>query len=296
VNLYLLEGVLLGGVGLAGGLLLGQSIAQVMSRTRSFLDAGILSGGGQGVAIVLTPTALAYGLVGVALTLAALLLPAALASRHSIVTMRWEQARSSLAPAWQRYYLDLAMLLPPAYGWYQMARQGTVALGAGSGDPFSNPLLFLVPVLFCFSLALLFMRLFPLLIRLLAWLAAQLPGTTLLLTLRQLARSTTQYLGPLLLLSLTISLATFTASMALTLDEHLADQVYYQVGADLSLAELGESTEETAQATLPGQTVTTTTTTVFCDKRWAVKRCHSHADSIVLAFVLQGPVSSRPVP
>ena len=61
-------------------------------------------------------------------------------------------------------------------------------------------------------------------------------------------------MGPLLLLSLTVSLATFTASMAVTLDDHLWDQVYYQVGADLNLAELGESTQEGEQLTLPGQT------------------------------------------
>ena len=262
VNLYLFEGLLLGGVGLGGGLLLGRLIAQVMSRTRTFLDLGILSGSSsEPVAIVLTSTALLYGLVGVALTLVAFLLPAFLASRHSIVTLRWEQARSSLAPVWQHYYLDILLLIPPFYGWYQMSRQGTMALASSSSDPFSNPLLFLVPVLFCFSLALLFMRVFPLLIRLLAWVFARLPGTTILLTLRQLARATTQYLGPLLLLSLTVSLATFTASMALTLDKHLTDQVYYEVGADLNLAELGESTEETEEATLPGQTVTSTTTT-----------------------------------
>jgi putative ABC transport system permease protein len=75
----------------------------------------------------------------------------------------------------------------------------------------------------------------------------------LLLTLRQLARSAGQYTGPLLLLSLTLSLATFTASMAVTLDGHLGDQVYYQVGADLNLAEMGESTEEPEQRGLIGQ-------------------------------------------
>lgn len=103
------------------------------------------------------------------------------------------------------------------------------------------------------------MRLFPLLTRSLSWLAAQLPGVTLLLTLRQLARSTSQYIGPLVLLSLTVSLATFTASMAVTLDDYLTDQVYYQVGADLNLAESGESTEEATQVTLPGQATTATT-------------------------------------
>jgi putative ABC transport system permease protein len=258
VNLYLLEGLLLGGLGLAGGLLLGRWMAQLMSRTRTFLDPAILtSSGGEPMAIVFTPTSLVYALVGVALTLVALLIPALLVAQHSIVTLRWEQARSLLAPVWQRYFLDLILLVPPFYGWYQLARQGTITLGSGSNDPFSNPLLFLVPVLFCFSLGLLFLRFFPLLMKLLARLAAWLPGTTLLLTLRQLARSTTQYAGPLLLLTLTVSLATFTASMAVTLDSHLWDQVYYQVGADLNLAELGESTEETETVTLPGQETTT---------------------------------------
>ena len=269
LNLYLLEGLLFGGLGLAGGMLLGRFIAQLMSRTRTFLDPGTLTGNGsQPVAIIFTPTSFGYALVGVALTLVAFLIPAFLASKHSIVTLRWEQARSLLAPLWQRYFLDLLLLMLPFYGWYQLARQGTIALGAGGSDPFSNPLLFLVPVLFCFSLALFFMRFFPLLIRLLAWLAAWLPGTTLLLTLRQLARSTAQYVGPLLLLSLTVSLATFTASMAVTLDEHLADQVYYQVGTDLYLAELGESTEETTQVTLPGQSTTTTTTDTSTEPQW----------------------------
>jgi putative ABC transport system permease protein len=258
VNLYLLEGLLLGGLGLAGGLLLGQWMAQLMSRTRTFLDPGVLAGGGAvPFAVVLTPTAVVYGLVGVALTLAALLVPALIVAGHSIVTLRWEQARSLLAPVWQRYFLDVILLVPPLYGWYQLAKQGTISLGSGGSDPFSNPLLFLVPVLFCFSLGLLFLRFFPLLMRLLAALAAWLPGTTLLLMLRQLARSSTQYAGPLLLLSLTVSLATFTASMAVTLDGHLWDQVYYEVGADMNLAELGESTEETQTVTLPGQETTT---------------------------------------
>ncbi len=261
VNLYLLEGLLLGGLGLAGGLMLGRRMAQLMSRTHTFLDPTILaSNGGQSMTIVFTPTSLAYALVGVGLTLVALLIPALLVAQHSIVTLRWEQARSLLPPVWQRYFLDLILLVPPFYGWYQLAKQGTITLGAGGNDPFSNPLLFLVPVLFCFSLGLLFLRFFPLLMNLLAGLAVWLPGTMLLLTLRQLARSTTQYAGPLLLLTLTVSLATFTASMAVTLDSHLWDQVYYQVGADMNLAELGESTEETETVTLPGQDTTTDTT------------------------------------
>jgi putative ABC transport system permease protein len=253
-GIYALQGLLVGGVGLAGGLTLGRWMAQLMSRARTFLDPVMLSGNSESLAIVFTPTAYAYALTGVALTLVALLIPVLNAARHSIVTLRWEQARSLLSPFWQRYFLDVLLLVLPLYGWYQLNKQGAIGLGAARQDPFANPLLFLTPVLFCFSLGLFLIRLFPLLMHALAWLASWLEGTTLLLTLRQLARAAAQYMGPLLLLSLTVSLATFSASMAVTLDDHLWDQVYYQIGADLNLAELGESTQEEEQLTLPGQT------------------------------------------
>jgi putative ABC transport system permease protein len=93
----------------------------------------------------------------------------------------------------------------------------------------------------------------------LAWVESLLPGTTPLLTLRQLARSAGQYTGPLLLLALTLSLAAFSASMAVTLDEHLVDRVYYQTGADLNLAEMGESTESAEQLGLSGQSAASST-------------------------------------
>jgi putative ABC transport system permease protein len=248
VTIYLLEGLLVGGLGLAAGLWLGLHIARLMGRTRTFLDPAILARNSTGeLTPLLSGTAIAYALIGLTLALLALLLPALRAAAHTIVTMRWQQARALLAPLWQRTFLDILLLIPPLYGWYQLEQQGTITLLGGSNDPFANPLLFLVPILFCFSLALLALRFFPLLMAGLAWLAEKLPATTLLLTLRQLARTTTQYTGPLLLLTLTLSLASFTASMAVTFDQHLTAQIYYQVGADLNLAELGQNTEQDNQ-------------------------------------------------
>lgn len=259
LSLYVLEGLLIGGLGLAGGLILGHWLAQMMGRTRTFLDPAILSGNGQDLAPVLSVTTWIYALLGVGVALLALLAPALLASRHTIVTLRWQQARSLERPFWQRYFLDIFLLIPPLYGWYQLDQQGALTLLGGGNDPFANPLLFLVPVLFCFALGLFLLRFFPVVLGLLARLAEFLPGTTLLLTLRQLARSAALYTGPLLLLTLTVSLAAFTASMAVTFDKHLTDQIYYQTGADLNLAELGENTEDgDNQQTLPGQTAAPT--------------------------------------
>jgi putative ABC transport system permease protein len=253
VGVYLLEGVLVCGAGLAGGLLLGRWLAELMGQTRTFLEMDLYSAP---PTIAFSQTALRYGLLGVGLALLALLAPALGASRYTIVTFKWERARALLRPAWQRYFLDLLLLAPLFYGWYILRQQGAITDLGSADDAFSNPLLFLVPALFCFSLALLFVRLFPRLMGVLAWLATRLSSTTLLLTLRQLARVSGQYTGPLLLLSLTLSLATFTASMAVTLDGHLNDQVYYQVGADLNLGELGESTATPEEPTLFGQPAT----------------------------------------
>jgi putative ABC transport system permease protein len=255
LTVYSLEGLLIGALGLVAGLLLGQWLASLMGRTQSFLVLAPAVADDASLVTVISRDAILYGLLAIGLALLALLLPALTASRHTIISLRWQQARELIRPVWQRYYLDLLLLIPPIYGWYQLDKQGAVAaLGTGE-DPFSNPLLFLVPILFCFGLGLFLMRLFPLVMGILARLAARLPFTMPLMTLRQLARSTALYAGPLLLLCLTVSLAFFTASMALTLNRHLRDRVYYQVGADLNLAELGENTEETDQQSgaVPGQ-------------------------------------------
>lgn len=262
MGIYLLEGVLLVGAGLACGLVLGRWLAMAMGQTRSFLSGDWLNWNADPLHVVLSPDAIRYGALGAVLALFALVLPSLAASGHTIVTYKWERARALVRPLWQRYYLDILLAIPPFYGWYLLKRQGSIAPGfalSSQSDPFGNPLLFIVPLLFCFSLALLFARFFPLVMSALAWLVKWLPGAPALLAMRQLARSANQYTGPLLLIGLTLSLATFTASMASTLDNHLTDQVYYQVGADLNLVETGESTEQPSEPSTPGVSASTTT-------------------------------------
>jgi putative ABC transport system permease protein len=82
---------------------------------------------------------------------------------------------------------------------------------------------------------------------LLSWLSARFNSLPILLALRNLARSSHAYAGLLLLLILTTSLGTFTASMTRTLDENLVARIFYRVGADVVL------TEGVGVATLEGQ-------------------------------------------
>jgi len=250
VALYLLEGLILGGLAMVVGPLLGQGVAHLMGMARSFLAFGPA----QQLLISLSQQSLRLALAAVVIALLSSIVPALGAARHTIVTYKQDLARSLEKPWWQRLYLDFMLLVVPLYGYYLLRDRGTISfLGrsvtASEGDPFRNPLLFLVPTLFVFSLALLFVRIFPLLMAILARVFEYLPMSAPLLALRQLSRAWGHYTGPLLLIILTMGLACFTASMARTLDVALHDQTYYDVGADLRLAELGEASEESADVT-----------------------------------------------
>ncbi|MGI6208884.1 MAG: FtsX-like permease family protein [Anaerolineae bacterium] len=248
--LYLVEGLMIGAVALVLGALIGQLVAMVMGNTKSFL----LWVWRPPLPVKMTQTAMKFGLAAVGLALLASLMPALSAAGYTIVTYKQEMARSLRRPTWQRYGLDIILLIPPVYGYYVLSQRGSISfLSLGTeGSPFSEPLLFLVPALFMFAVSLVFIRFFPYVMSFLAWLVQRLGSVPTVLAMRHLARSAGFYTGPLLLLILTLSLAAFTGSMAQTLDQHHTDSAYYRVGSDMKLVELGESTEKAGD---PGGTV-----------------------------------------
>ena len=243
VGIAALEGLLLGMIALIVGTPVGTMMARVIGRARSFLDFTLQANLRVGV----TVTTWCFGIASVGLALLAQLLPTIGAARHTIVTYKREQARTLQRPWWQRAWLDVLLFIPAAYGTFLLRQQGSIALPVAGqempGDPFQNPLLFLVPALGIFALTLFVLRLLPSVMGCIAWLSSRTSGVGVLLAARHLARTPGLYAAPVVLLVLTLSLSAFTASLAQTLDHHLYDQVYYQVGADVSLVEMGENVE-----------------------------------------------------
>jgi putative ABC transport system permease protein len=242
VGIYVLEGLIIGGLSIVLGSLMGERMAQLMGLTRSFL---VLENR-PFLPTTLAWSSLRFGMIALVASLLASVGPAINASRDTVVTYKQEQARSMRAPLWQRAFLDLLMLVPALYGYYSLDQRGTIGFletGGDTGSPFSNPYLFVVPMFLLFGLSLVCIRVFPWVMNLLAWMANAWRGVVPVLALRHLSRTARHYVGPMLLLILTLSLAVFTASMALTLDEHIVDRVYYDVGSDFRLVELGESTQ-----------------------------------------------------
>lgn len=233
--IFLLQGLGIGVIALLCGPYCGRLIAQAIGSTHYFLTFHA----GLPLDAVITAGSLRFALLALAAALLATVLPAVGAARLTIVAAKRESSRAQRRPFWRRTYLDLLLLAISGYGYYLLKTQGRIAFlrPGSSGDPFFNPLLFLTPVLFILAAALFCVRIFPQAIQLLSRLWRPLGGVALLLALYNLARTSRAYTNLLLLLILTTSLGTFTASMARTLDVNLEARTFYQVGADVALTE-----------------------------------------------------------
>lgn len=231
------EGVAVGLAALIVGLPLGVLMAQLILWTQSFLRWAPMPGPSAG----LLRASWWQGAVVVLLAVLAILIPAFGGSRRTIISYKQEQARSIRRPLWQRLFLDILLLVPALYGYQQLRLNGKIGVPGAVGaafspdDPFRNPLLMLAPSLLVFALALVSLRLIPRILVLLGRVIDLLPGVSTQLALRYLTRTTKAFSGPILLISLTLSLAAFTASMARTLDQHSEERARYSAGADLRL-------------------------------------------------------------
>jgi len=174
------------------------------------------------------------------LALLAILLPAAGAARHTIISYKAEVARANKPPFWQKYFLDFAFVAVAIYGYKLLKDNGSLIAIDQNGNAIQNPLLLLVPAVFMFALALVAMRVFPLVTELLSWLGNRFFPLSVLLGLRHISRSPSQYVRLVLLVTLTMALGVFSASMAQTLDQNITDHVMYQNGAEISFLERGD--------------------------------------------------------
>ncbi len=247
-GISLLEALILGVLSLALAVPVAMGCAVILGQTRSFLAFT----GGAWLSVAPTPAILPGGILVAMAAVIVTVLPIIGAARHTIITYRLDQARLMTRPLWQRAAFDLLLLLPAAYWTYLLHKQGIVDLpgiGASGTDPYGNPAMFLVPSLAMLALSLLFIRIVPLLMRVLTLLLSRLRGVSLLLALRQLERSPGLYVIPMFLLMLTLALASFTASIASTLDNDLVAQTRYGLGSDVLLKQTGEDQGAVTPAT-----------------------------------------------
>jgi len=237
----LFEGLIIGLFALLISLPTATALTRWIGHTRSFMDFSLTSD----LRVGISTQIIWIGLAAVLLMLVAMMIPAMGAARHTIVSYKREMGKAVTKPWWQRLWLDVLLLIPTVYGYRILQQQGRIVVfgSDGTADPFQNPLLFLVPALAIFSLTLFSLRFIQPIMTIVAKIAGRTKNTSLTLASRQLSRSPGHYYTPLIILTLTVSLSAYTASLAYTFDNHLYDETYYRLGADMRLLDTGNSSQ-----------------------------------------------------
>ncbi|HEY0755768.1 MAG TPA: FtsX-like permease family protein [Ktedonobacteraceae bacterium] len=177
-----------------------------------------------------------YTVAAVSAAFSTLLLTIFLAVRANILTQRREETRATRLPLWQRLRLDLIVAVLAVAGYLTtyylentqqfLSLQGQVLV--------SVPLELLAPVLLLVAGILFFLRLFPLLLRLLARIAQRRRGLISMLALAQMERAPRQSMRMALLLGLASAFTLFALVFSASQGQRAQDLANYQAVSDFS--------------------------------------------------------------
>lgn len=236
---FALQTLLLGVVGLAVGAALALPTARTVSSAllpASERDALSILGG----SLVAVSTGASIAAVVVAVVLVVAMLRAiGRATALNALALRQESSRPARKPLWQRLYLDVAAALLAflAYGTYALAlalaAQGTTTATYDLSFALS-PLAVIAPAFLMVAGTLLFLRFFPLLLRLAERITARGGSVAPVLALSQLARNARKTAGIVLPLALATCFLLFVLGANAAIEQQIADAAAFQAGADFS--------------------------------------------------------------
>ncbi len=230
-GIFLMEGLLISAFGGVVGPFLGAFIFGMLGKTGPFIpltDGGLLP-------IRYSPMVLILAAVAAGLCLLAFMVPAVQAARRGILHHRQMVARPPRAPVWQRYYLDIIFLIAGGGLYYELRQRGGLLTQKMFGDLGVDPILLITPILFMLAVAIVFLRLFPLLINLISRLSHYVTSSVFTLTLRYMARNPIHYSRLILLLMMAASVGMFSASFLGTLNRSYVERVAYTSGSEVRL-------------------------------------------------------------
>lgn len=230
---YLLQSALLSGVAIIIGPFLAFGICRILGASNGFLEFI----GRTALPLTLRPRTIYYAIAAGAFSVVMMMIPAMMASRTTVVEHKQKSARRWKAPLWQKFFLDFVLLGVSMYGLfsYQTREQTILVAGGVASDAPIDPFLFIISTLFVLGAGLLFLRVYPYIIRFLAWAGRKIWSPVIYTSFIQVGRSTGREQFLMLFLILTIAVGVFNANSARTINQNVEDQVGYAIGADITL-------------------------------------------------------------
>ncbi len=166
----------------------------------------------------------------------ALVLPVYPAARRNLLEWQRVRARPDRLSVVQKLYLDLFLLTLGGLLYWQLHQSGSFVMRRLGDTSLADPLLLIGPSLLLIAVAMLFLRVFPFLLRLVAWVFQRTRGLMLPLGLSRLARDPLKSSRVVLLISLTAGLTLFSNAFGNSLSHSQREMAHYLAGADLRIS------------------------------------------------------------
>jgi putative ABC transport system permease protein len=178
-----------------------------------------------------------YASAGALLCLIALMLPAALSARTSLVSLKRLLARPRALPIWLRLAPGVLLALLGVFGFVEIRQRGAFFTQDATGTLSVDWVAALSPTLLLLGAAGLGLLVLPPLLLALDAIGQRSSSVPTGMALRQMARRPAAYSRLVLLLSLTIALGVFASLFSGTFVSSFQDRAAYVSGADLRLVE-----------------------------------------------------------
>lgn len=229
LGIYGVEGTVLAALAALAGPPLAAAVISVLGATPAF--SGLSDGG----ALTVHVGGTAYILAGIGALIAffSLMVPAWRVTRESVVEFKRGAARPHRTPLFLRYYLDVVVVLVVAALFWRLSQQDELFTEGLFGETTVDPVLLATPAVFMVTVGVVFLRLFPVALRLIAWAVGWTKSVAILVGMRSLVRQPSHYTRLILLLMFATGVGMFGATFSATLGRSYEDRAGYEAGADV---------------------------------------------------------------
>lgn len=189
-----------------------------------------------GLAAKLSLDAFIYALIAVVIFFVTTMVPIIPASKLSIVKYKQSKAKVVKMSLWEKLCVDVILIAGSLVWYYFTARSIKKLFADGSyvSDGTINPLYFVFSTMFIMGAGLLFIRVYPYLLRLIYFLGKRFWSVPQYVAITSVARSQggrERFL--MLFLSVTFALGIFSANTARAINNSKSDRIYYSTGTDV---------------------------------------------------------------
>lgn len=232
LSIYLMQSTLLAGFSFVIALPLSYFICQVVGSANAFLEFVQR----KALPIRFFLPVWLYGLGGAVLSVLTMVLPAIRYSKVGIVDHKRSRHRQK-KPLWQKLFLDIILLGVSLYGLYSYHNQMSYLADQLDGGASLDPLLYMCSSMFILGSALLIVRLFPLVVKVIFKIFQKLWSPALYASFLRMLRSRSNQNFIMVFLILTMALGIFSAETAHTINQNAEEKIRYANGADVVVAE-----------------------------------------------------------